>query len=244
MAIGTGGRACARAALLVGAAWIAGGCAFLNPTEDSVETGFQSFAEAQEAFEAIEPGKTDAAGLIALGIDPATLGTQIAPYTTIVRYFLVHRGIGPEFMDDAVLDCFRVRQECQVWYVDASRDKGRRTTAWLLDALRFHRRKVRSGYWFEGIVLVQNDVATYSLYRGRPNYRAIEENIRPLGPLQSGPFVEVDPLDGTPRIILLGDVDDEDNSFLIEEILSILQEEGDVGREFRAIEIEPLRRNQ
>ncbi len=241
MSIGTGGRACARFALLVGMACVAGGCAFLNPTEDSLETRFKSFEAAQTAFEAIEHGKTGTDELVELGIDPGNLGTQILPYTGIVGYFLVHQGVRADLMDPAVVECFRVRQECQIWYVNASRDKGRRTTAWLLDTLRFHRRKVRSGYWFEGIVFVQNDVATYSLYRGRPNYRAVEELIRPLGPLQSGPHVEVDPLDGTPRLILIGDVDEEDNSFLLEQITSILQDEGEL-RQFRVIEIEPQRK--
>jgi len=203
------------------------GCQFLLPTEDVQESAFKRFDAAQQAFDAVIPGETTSSELRELGIDPTLQGVSILPYNAVARYFVPHKGVGADFLDPAVLRCIATRERCWVWLIEATRDKGTRDTWVVLDWLGIHVRKRRQGFSFEGMVLVQDDVASFVLYRGRPRYRATEERIRPLGPLQSGPNVKIQPLSSEPRSMILGGGKDlqgiELPSPIIEEMESILE---------------------
>ena len=85
---------------------LACGCSSLLPrSEETTHSAWQTYQEAQQAFDAIEPGKTTLAELKAMSLDPANnANISILNYADVLRRFLVSQAVTFNDLDAGVLD--------------------------------------------------------------------------------------------------------------------------------------------
>ncbi|WP_304865319.1 hypothetical protein [Rhodoferax sp.] len=161
------------------------------PRARSESSPFKTFEEARDAIEALVPMKSDVAALTTLGIDPVQQpNTVILTQSDIVRRFVPSALLKREDLDPGVLACLEARDACRGWEISASRILKARTGNLLADFTNFSRRTETTGWRFNGLVLLVNDVVVYRAWSGQPRVNEIEVNTNPLGPLQDmGPAI-------------------------------------------------------
>lgn len=161
------------------------------PRARSESTPFNSFDEARSAIDSLIPMKSDVAALARLGIDPVKQpNTSILTHADIVRRFVPSALLKREDLDSGVLACLEARDACRGWEITAARISKARTGNFLADFTNFSRRSETTGWRFNALVLLVNDVVVYRAWGGQPSVREIEVNTNPLGPLQDmGPAI-------------------------------------------------------
>lgn len=176
---------------LLSVALLAGGCSSMLPRARSESTPFNSFDEARNAIDSLIPMKSDVAALARLGIDPVKQpNTSILTHADIVRRFVPSALLKREDLDSGVLACLEARDACRGWEITAARISKARTGNFLADFTNFSRRSETTGWRFNALVLLVNDVVVYRAWGGQPSVREIEVNTNPLGPLQEmGPAI-------------------------------------------------------
>jgi hypothetical protein len=91
------------------------GCTSLLPrsTETTVSP-WQTYEEAQEAFDLIEPGWTTAYDLKGMSLDPETNpNIAILNYSDVLRRFLVSPSVTMADLDDGVRECISAMGACR-----------------------------------------------------------------------------------------------------------------------------------
>lgn len=172
----------ALAALLV----LAGGCSGLLPRGESIVQGpWQSFEDAQAAFDRIVPYQTDVEELKRLNIDPArTPNITLLNYSDVLRRFLPTPTSSLDDLDRGVRECIEARTACTGLLVNQRVVKRRRYGSFLADFLNFERKVDITGWQFTGLLLIRDGRVIYKLTGGQPQIREYEENRNPLGPFQ------------------------------------------------------------
>ena len=170
---------------LLGLVLLLGACSTMLPRSHSESTQFKSFDEASQAIEALVPMKSDVTALTVLGIDPVKqANTVILTQADIVRRFVPSALLKREDLDPGVLACLEARDACRGWEITAARLAKARTGNFFTDFTNFHRRTETTGWRFNALVLLVNDVVVYRAWGGQPRVNEIEANTNPLGPLQ------------------------------------------------------------
>lgn len=162
------------------------GCGGLLPRSETVtDSPWHSFEDAQRAFDEIVPYLTTAADLKRLHLDPGeNPNVTILSYSDIIRRFVPSPAIGAETLDAGVLDCLRAQTGCNGYEVDHRVIHRRRHGNFFADILNFSRETEVSGWRFNAVVLVVDDVVVYKLTGGQPAIHEHEQSRNPLGPLQ------------------------------------------------------------
>lgn len=162
-----------------------GGCTSWLPRAQSVSSPFQTFEEASLAIDQLTPMSSTAASLSQLGLDPVQYpNTLILTHPDIVRRFLPSGLLQREDLDAGVLACLAARESCRGWEITASRLHKQRTGNFLADFTNFSRRSETTGWRFNALVLLIDDLVVYRAWGGQPRVREVELNTNPLGPLQ------------------------------------------------------------
>lgn len=164
------------------------------PRARSESSPFKTFEEARDAIDALVPMKSDVAALTKMGIDPVKQpNTVILTQADIVRRFVPSALIKRDDLDPGVLACLDARDACRGWEIAASRILKARTGNFLADFTNFSRRSETTGWRFNALVLLVNDVVVYRAWGGQPRVNEIEVTTNPLGPLQEmGPAIVTD----------------------------------------------------
>lgn len=172
-------------ALAIALAASIAGCADLLPkSETEVRSPWHSFAEAKAAIESIEPQRTRAADLKALGIDPySSPNVQLLSYSDIALRFPLH--IASENLDRGLRECLESGKSCTGYYINVKEVKRDRVGGFWEDALGFKRTVQTTGWTFNALVLMVEDRVVYTLYGGQPNLSEQEVDRQPLGPAQN-----------------------------------------------------------
>lgn len=161
------------------------GCSSLLPRARSTSSPFQTFEEARDAIDALTPMQSKVAALTQLGIDPVHQpNTVILTHADIVRRFVPSGLIKREDLDPGVLACLAARDACRGWEIAAARLLKARTGNFFADFANFSRRTETTGWRFNALVLLVNDLVVYRAWGGQPSINEIEVNTNPLGPLQ------------------------------------------------------------
>lgn len=176
---------------LLSLALLMGGCSSMLPRARSESSPFKTFEEARDAIEALVPMKSNVAALTKLGIDPVQQpNTLILTQSDIVRRFVPSALLKREDLDPGVLACLDARDACRGWEIAGSRILKARTGNLLADFTNFSRRTETTGWRFNALVLLVNDLVVYRAWSGQPRVNEIEVNTNPLGPLQEmGPAI-------------------------------------------------------
>lgn len=176
-------------------ALLMGGCSSLLPRARSESSSFKSFEEARNAIDGLVPMKSNVAELSRLGIDPAQQpNITILTQADVVRRFVPSALLKREDLDPGVLVCLEARDACRGWEMTASRINKKRTGNFLADFTNFSRHAETTGWRFNALILLVNDVVVYRAWGGQPSVNEKEVSTNPLGPLQEmGPAIIVNP---------------------------------------------------
>jgi hypothetical protein len=172
-------------------ALLAAGCSSMLPKSQSQSPSFQSFDEARQAIESLVPQKSDLASLMEMGLTPAKQpNTLILTHADVVRRMVNGSVLGKEDLDPGIVTCINARDACRGWELNVARISKARTGNFFADFANFKRRTETSGWRFNALILLVNDVVVYRGWGGQPVINEVEVNTNPLGPLQDmGPSV-------------------------------------------------------
>ncbi len=167
------------------------GCTSLLPRVRSESSPFKSFDEARQAIDALIPMKSNVRELTALGIDPVQQpNTTILTQADIVKRFVPSALLKREDLDPGIVACLEARNGCRGWEVNGARILKARTGNFLADFTNFSRYANTTGWRFNALILLVDDVVVFRSWGGQPNVNELEVNTNPLGPLQEmGPAI-------------------------------------------------------
>lgn len=176
----------------VRAAWLvvlvgigAVGCSSILPRSINASSAFLEFESLRAAIDSLQPMKSDRAELARLGIDPGLLpNTVILSYPDLLRRFVTGAAVGKQDLDAGVVQCLEARDACRGWELQVSRIARARTGSFLPDFVNFRRRTETTGWRFNALILLVNDMVVYRAWGGQPAVNQVEVNTNPLGPLQ------------------------------------------------------------
>lgn len=162
------------------------GCVHLLPSSsDTTETQWSSYAEAHQAFSSIVNGQTRLSEIQSAGFD-VWEGTNIKTlsYLDVQNMFLSHPSLILADLPEGIAQCLEAQEECGAYLLSISRlDKERYGSFWA-DMFGFRKRVHETGWTYEVLLVVVDDIVVYALESGIPNIdkRQVEKN--PLGPLE------------------------------------------------------------
>ncbi|HUQ74904.1 MAG TPA: hypothetical protein VM183_09280 [Burkholderiales bacterium] len=173
------------ACLLV--AWLVAGCGSLLPKSKEVTASpWQTYQDAQDTFDKIVPGQTTIAELRQMSLDPAeNPNIAILNYADVMRKFMLNQSFSINDLDQGVRDCVMAKVACRGFEVTQSMVNKNRQGNVVLDVLGFYRETHTSGWRFNGLILIRENVVIYKLTGGQPILQGMEENKNPLGPVQA-----------------------------------------------------------
>jgi len=180
------GAARAGIAALVALAALLSGCEALLPkTAQQTNVGWADFNDARRVIESFVPYKTTRAEIAAEGIDPfVNPAVSLLSFSDILQRFAASSAMRPEDFDPGIRDCLTAGKRCTGLAVLVQRTKRDRVGNFWLDSLNFRREIDTSGFIFNALVILVDDVVVYTLYGGQPNISNHEVTRNPLGPLQ------------------------------------------------------------
>lgn len=186
-------RRCVLLATLLGVALMAIGCTSLLPRSRSESSAFERFEDAQLAVERLVPMKSSRGTLTEAGLNAEKLpNTVILTQSDVLRRFLPSNVLRMQDLDPGVIACIEAKDKCRGLEFNLARISRIRTGGFFSDFINFSRRTETTGWRFNGIVLLVNDLVVYRAWGGQPLVNEVDVTNNPLGPLQDiGPSVVI-----------------------------------------------------
>jgi hypothetical protein len=162
------------------------GCAALLPSgSTATQDGWPDYQSARAAIEHIVPHRSRRSELAAAGIDPTMTPTiTILNYSDIVQRFAVSGAIKREELDAGILECLQAGKACTGYAIQIRSSIRKRTGGFWMDILNFRRETDITGWTFNALILMIDDLVVYTLHGGQPRIHEREVLRNPLGPLQ------------------------------------------------------------
>lgn len=137
------------------------------------------------AVESLVPKLSDLSSLSEKGLTPAKQpNTLILTHTDIVRRVVNGSVLGKEDLDPGIVTCLNARDACRGWELNVAHISKERTGGFWADFVNFKRRTETTGWRFNALILLVNNVVVYRGWGGQPVINEVEVNTNPLGPLQ------------------------------------------------------------
>jgi hypothetical protein len=161
-------------------------CASLLPRAHTSTVGpWQNYHEAQQAFDRIIPYQTTLEDLKTFKLDPASNpNITILNYSDVIRRFIPSPSVSADELAPGVRACILAKAACTGYEIVQSSNTRKRYGNFWSDFLNFKRKVEVTGWSFNGVILVKDDVVIYTLAGGQPAIYTLEEGKNPLGPLQ------------------------------------------------------------
>ncbi len=157
----------------------------LPSIETTSKSPWQSFEEAKIAFDKVIPNQTTREDLKKLSFDPfETPNVSLITYLELTQKFIPNQSIRLEDLDPNVQDCLKTKEACQGYQVSPQMLHSKRYGNLLLDLFNFRRQKLSSGWKFDALIVLKDDLVVYKLWGGEPNISETEDKKNPLGPFQ------------------------------------------------------------
>ncbi|HEV3010708.1 MAG TPA: hypothetical protein VGX52_16895, partial [Burkholderiales bacterium] len=132
------------------------------------------------------PGKTTAADLRELSLDPETVpNIAILNYSDVLRRFMLNQSVTLSDLDDGVQECVRAKTVCRGYEINQRLVHKHRNGSFWLDVFGFKRETHIEGFRFNALVLLKDGIVVYKLTGGQPVIQESEHHQNPLGPVQS-----------------------------------------------------------
>jgi len=163
------------------------GCSGMLPRQKEVTASpWPTYQAAQETFDKIVPGQTTIADLRNMALDPAeNPNIAILNYADVMRKFMLNQSFSVQDLDQGVRDCVMAKVACRGFEVTQSMVNKDRQGNVVLDVLGFYRETQTTGWRFNGLILLKENVVVYKLTGGQPILQGTEESKNPLGPVQA-----------------------------------------------------------
>ena len=164
-----------------------GGCSSLLPrSKESTPSPWETYREAQAAFDKIIPGQTTMDELVELSFDPDKVpNIAILNYSDVLRRFMLNQSVTMADLDQGVQQCVAAKTVCRGFEINHRLVSKQRNGSFWLDILGFRKETQTQGWRFNGLVLVKDGVVIYKLTGGQPVIQESEHQQNPLGPAQS-----------------------------------------------------------
>jgi hypothetical protein len=162
------------------------GCKSLFPSDSkTTRSHWQSFDEAQAAFDKITPHKTSIEDLKSLGFDPSTTpNVKLLTYLDLIEKFIPNQSITLNDLQPDVRACIESKDCCHAYALDLDIVKNKRYGNLFLDIFGFKKNTRITGWSFRALIILKDDMVAYKLRSGEPNVEKYEKKVKPLGPLQ------------------------------------------------------------
>ena len=162
------------------------GCASLLPTSKvEMKMPWQNYAEAKATFDRIIIRHTTIDELNAMAISAeATPNIVSLNHTDLLRRLANVPLLDPGMLDDGLRACLIKRQKCTGLEIEQTHTERERIGSFWLDVLGFRQETSVSGWRFNAVIVLDENVVIFKVWSGQPNIRRLEEERNPLGPLQ------------------------------------------------------------
>ena len=162
------------------------GCRSLLPSDSTrSRTVWTNYAEAQVAFDKIQPHQTTHAELRRLGFDPDTTpNIKVLTYLDLIRRFLPNASVSMADLHPDVRQCIENKEGCQIYELDLMVTRGHRYGNLFADMFGFMKKNHITGWDIKMLIIVKDDVVAYKLRSGEPQIDRYEKKVKPLGPFQ------------------------------------------------------------
>lgn len=162
------------------------GCRSLFPSDSSQShTQWQSYEEAQAAFDQIHPHQTTREELSCLGFDPEmTPNIKVLTYLDLIGRFLPNSSVILTDLHPDVRQCIEAKDACQVYELNLTVTHNQRYGSLLGDMFGFRKKTHTTGWDIKMLILVKDGVVAYKLRSGEPRIDRYEKKVTPLGPFQ------------------------------------------------------------
>ena len=160
-------------------------CVAVLPSETTNQKHpWTDFNSAKESYDSIELDKTTVITLKEKGFDPEkTANMRILNYLDVVKRFspILTKADLPQ----GVQDCIAAKEKCIAFSASPTNITRERVGNVALDLLGFKKETKISGWKFEAIFVMVDDVVTYKIWSGTPDIEEYDKKLSPLGPAQS-----------------------------------------------------------
>ena len=161
------------------------GCSSMLPRADNDSSAFESFEEARDTIEKIRPNESTAKNLNNLGIDPDKHpNTSTLTHSDVVRRFVPSGVVTKDDLDPGIIACIEAREACRGLSITAYKMTRKREGNFFADFFNFTRRTETTGWRFNAVILLLNDLVVYRSWGGQAVVNETEIRTNPLGPLQ------------------------------------------------------------
>jgi hypothetical protein len=163
------------------------GCQSLLP-DGRVESGlsWNSFDDASEAIEGIVPFQTMKAELHEAGLDPRqNPAITILSYPDILQRFATGSAVRADDLDPGIRKCLTAGKACSGYLIQVRKVRRERIGNFWLDSLAFRREVDITGWSFNALLLMVDELVVYTVHGGQPGIKDRELVRNPLGPLQA-----------------------------------------------------------
>lgn len=162
------------------------GCSNLLPNESkATQTRWTSYEQAETEFSSIKPGETTLKQLKAMGLDPATTANiMLLSHADLLRRLEAVAVFEGATLDPAIKVCVTVRQKCYAFHLEQTLLKRERVGNFWLDVLNFKKTTDVTGWNFDALIIISNELVVYKTWSGKQKIHEIEQQRHPLGPLQ------------------------------------------------------------
>ncbi|MEN9466163.1 MAG: hypothetical protein RL081_164 [Pseudomonadota bacterium] len=161
------------------------GCSSLLPNSHSEASSFKTFEEARAAIESLIPMQSNQDTLTALGIEAGKQpNTTLLTHADVVRRFVPGSVLTKQDLNAGIVACIEAKDSCRGLEVLASRIDKVRSGNFFADFLNFSRRTDTTGWRFNAVILLVDNVVVYRTWGGQPAVNETEVHKNPLGPLQ------------------------------------------------------------
>jgi len=157
----------------------------LPKTENQTKSAWVSFADAMAAYNKIVLNKTTVIDLRGLGFDPYTSpNVKILSYLDVIKKFVPNNAVKHEQIPLTVRSCLAKQEHCMAYEAHPGTVKRKRVGSMFLDLLKFKRKTLETGWRFNALIVLDNDVVVYKIWSGIPIINSEKTRKNPLGPLQ------------------------------------------------------------
>ena len=147
---------------------------------------WETFEAARDVIERIKVDETRREQLSADGLDPySNPAVTLLTYTDIVQRFAIGSAVRPEELDRGIRACLAAGKRCTGYSIAARNNKRERVGNFWLDSLNFRQETDVSGWTFNALIIMVDDIVVFTVFGGQPKILEHEVVRNPLGPLQS-----------------------------------------------------------
>lgn len=160
-------------------------CVHLLPSNYEEDKAlWTDYGAASSAFSSIVHGTTRLSEIQTTGFDIFN-GANIKTlnFLDVQEMFLSHPSLELEDLPKGVRDCLEAQDHCDAYLLSVERLKSERYGSFWADLFGFRKKTHHTGWKYEVLLVVIDDIVVYALESGIPNIDRREVEKNPLGPL-------------------------------------------------------------